>query len=284
MMIGEHDVMLSSVDDALAGWRQGDCVIEGEHWFAYRIHAGLPATDAGRASAMKGESIAEQKVAGFVVVTQTCDIVRMCRDRPFIEVCPLVSVHDTQLQEIRRGYRPSYAILPAIEDHRLVAHLDRVMTVEKPLVATWIRTPGCTTDADARAFAQALVRKRSRFPFPDDFTEFARKLYDRLVGKHNKMTTEGRALRAIHEVRVHAEPSWSAVRVVLSFWFIRRAGDVSFEGTEWSELLQIWAKLIPPSGRFGSVRVRVVAPNNLTVEEYLDSYPLDCDHLSMRPA
>lgn len=42
------------------------------------------------------------------------------------------------------------------------------MTVEKSIVAMWIRTPRYTHDADGRAFAQALARKRVRFAFPDE--------------------------------------------------------------------------------------------------------------------
>jgi len=284
VVIGKNQMVFDSVDATLAAWRQGDCVVEGEHWFAHRINTGLPVTEAGVAAAAEAQDMAEEETAGFTVVTQTCDLVRAFRERPFVEVCPLVEVDDTLMKQIRRGYRPSFAYLPGVEARCLVAHLDRVMTVEKPLVATWKRTPGCITETDARAFAQALVRKRSRFAFPDDFTVLARRLCDRLAGKHNKMTMEGRGLRALQEVRVHAEPSWSGSRVELSFWFIRRAGVAAFEGTEWSEHLRVWETLVAASGRFSSVRVRVVALNNLTVEEYLDSYPLDLDHLSVPTA
>lgn len=175
-MGAERDRRAVAVDDALGAWRQGDCVLDGEHWFAHRLDTKFPVTDASRAAADEGADLAEEEIAGFVVVTQTCDVVRACDERPYVEVCPLVGVDEPRLREIERGRRPAYAYLPLLADRRLVADLDRVMTVEKPVVASWTRAPGWVTDAEARMFAQALARKRARFAFPDDFTGFARKL------------------------------------------------------------------------------------------------------------
>ena len=196
-----------SVDAALALWRQGDCVLHGDHWFAHRIDTGFPLTEAGCYSAAEGQSLTEQKVAGLALVTQTCDIVRTCTERPFVAVSPLVEVDQAHLRTVRRGIHPRHAIVPALRDHNLVVDLDRVMTVEKPLVAKWKRTPGCTTDAHARDFAQTLTRKHARFAFPDDFTSFIKKLRDRLAGKHDKATAEGRTLQALRAIRFHAKPS-----------------------------------------------------------------------------
>ena len=53
--------------------------------------------------------LAESEVRGFVVVTQTCDIVRTCRTRPFIEIVPLVEVDEKQLYQIQRTRQPQYA-------------------------------------------------------------------------------------------------------------------------------------------------------------------------------
>jgi hypothetical protein len=162
----------------------------------------------------------------------------------------------------------------------LVADLDRVMTVEKSIVAAWKRTPGYTKDADGRAFAQALARKRVRFAFPDDFTAFARKLQARLGDKHEKNTDEGRGLRALREIRVCATPSWDAASVEVFFWFIREVEDADFEGKSWADLLKNWLKLVAASGRFVSVEGQVVALADMTAEDYVQSDPLDLDHLS----
>jgi len=214
------------------------------------------------------------------VVTQTCDVVRSCIDRPFVEVCPLVEVDDSLLSEIERGQRPAYAFISGVSSKNLVADLDRVMTVEKPLVATWKRTPGWSTDAEARAFALALSRKRIRFAFPDDFNQLARKLQNRLKDKHAKNTAEGRGLRALREIRVQASPAWDAPQIEIFFWFVRNYLDADFEGNSWADLLSDWLKLVPPGSRFKTVNGQVVTLQDLTAADYVDSDPLDLDHLS----
>lgn len=202
---------VARIDSALAEWRQGDLALE-EQWFVHAADGSLPLT-AGSDQAEDGLQALTTEVAGLVMVTQTCDVVRGCLERPFVEVSPLVKAPDTDFRVIARGRRPSYAVVPAVAARLLVADLDRVMTVEKSVVASWKRTPGCATDQARRDFAKALARKRARVAFPDDFTELVAKLMDRLQDKHDKDSEEGRALRALREVRVHAAPSWDAPKV-----------------------------------------------------------------------
>jgi hypothetical protein len=268
-----------SVDVALSSWRQGDCAL-GEHWFVHRLDKSFTVTPAGRVAADADAELAEQQVPGLVVITQTCDIVRSCTERPYVEVCPLVEVDDDRLREVQRGRRPRYGFVPLMADRKLVADLDRVMTVEKPVVAGWKRTPGWSTDAEARRFAQALARKRARFAFPDDFTRLTQKLQARLRDKHDRNTDEGRGLRALREIRVCASPSWDAQPTEIFFWFIRDDADATFEGKSWANLLADWLKLIPATGRFKSVDGQVATLRDLTAEDYVDSDPLDLDHLS----
>ncbi|MGE0867559.1 MAG: hypothetical protein AB7P03_03290 [Kofleriaceae bacterium] len=142
------------VDAAMEVWRQGDCVL-GEHWFAYRVHGEDP-------------DLREEPVDGFVVLTQTCDIVRQSAERPVLEVCPLVEMEEKHLVEIERGYRPRYAHVATLSPKRLVADLDRVMSIEKRVAAGWQRVPGWTSDAEARRFANAIGRKRTRFALRRD--------------------------------------------------------------------------------------------------------------------
>ncbi|NMQ29139.1 hypothetical protein E4Q23_16055 [Candidatus Accumulibacter phosphatis] len=275
----EQDPLIRSIDHILAAWRQGDCAL-GEHWFVHRLDKSIAVTDAGRVAAEAGADLAEQEVPGFVVVTQTCDVVRSCAERPFVEICPLVEVDDDRLREIQRGRRPAYAFVVLLSARRLVADLDRVMTVEKPLVATWERTPGWSTDAEARAFALALSRKRVRFAFPDDFTALARKLQSRMANKHEKNTDEGHGLRALREIRVLASPSWDAPQVDIFFWFVRNESDADAEGKNWADLLKEWLKLVPTTGRFKSIEGQVLTLPDMNAGEYVDSDPLDLDHLS----
>ena len=156
-----------AIDRALESWRQGDCVL-AEQWFVYRTDPVRPLTDEAASAANEGLDLAEARVCGLMVLTQTCDLVRTCRDRPYVEVCPLVEVSADIYREIERGRRPNYACVPPLAARNLVADLDRVMTVEKSVVATWSRVHGIAADADARRLALTLARKRARTAFPDD--------------------------------------------------------------------------------------------------------------------
>lgn len=267
------------IDAALRKWRQGDLALD-ETWF---VHVGDPSaalSEAAEQADGDGHQALMSNAAGLVVVTQTCDIVRDCTARPYVEVAPLVHVDEDDLFAVKRGRRPAHATLPRLEQDRLVADLDRVMTVEKSIVATWKRTAGYETDADGRRFAQALARKRARFAFPDDFTSFAKKLQSRLVDKHEKATDEGRGLRALDEIRVRATPSWDAPRVDIFFWFVRGDADATFEGKNWADLLKDWLKLVPAGGRFALVEGQAATLEAMTGEDYVNSDLLDLDHLS----
>jgi hypothetical protein len=281
MAVPGHDHPHHHVDAALQAWRQGDCVL-GEHWFIHRFDPAFPLTEASAVVRDQGVDLAESAVRGLVVLTQTCDIVRASRERPFIEVAPLVEVSAQVAHEIERGRRPVYAIIPALRTHRLVADLDRAMTVEKAVVAQWIRIAGCRTDTEARRFALALVRKRARVAFPDDFTAWVARLQARVLERHDKQSEEGRALRALREIRVRAAPSWESTTVEVTFWFIREEEAMDFEGRRWDTLLDSWLQLIPAAGRFRHVHGTVLALEDLTAKEYVESDPLDLDHLSTR--
>ena len=269
------------VDERIATWRQGDCVV-GDDWFLFRTNMENALTDDGKAAVVEGVENAETLVRGFVVLTQTCDLVRSCVDRPFAEVSPLVEVDDRMFREIERGRRPNYAFIPGLEDRCLVADLDRVMTVEKGVVAVWERTEGCRTDEDARRFSLALARKRVRTAFPDDFVAFARPLRDRMLEKHDKQSDEGRVLRSLREIRVRAAPSWDADAVELMFWFIRNDDEPAFETQDWKHCLRALPQRQATSGRFVSVHGMVQTLDDLTAREYVESDPLDLDHLSTR--
>jgi len=271
----DHD----RIDTLLADWRQGDCVL-GKQWILFRLDPSAPLTPEAEQAAAKGADAGEAEVRGLMVATQTCDIVRCCRDRPFLEVCPLVEVSEDERRQIEHGRRPRHAHIPGVAETRLVADLDRIMTVEKAVVAAWVRTPGCKSDGELRQLARVLARKRVRFAFPDDFTHLARKLQDRLQSKHAKQTPEGRALRALREIRVRAAPSWDVETIDIMFLFVRDHDSPRFDGKEWHEHLKAWLQLVPASGRFAKTDGVVLTLDDLTAREYVESDPLDLDHLS----
>ena len=87
------------IDEAMEAWRQGDCVL-GEHWFLFRLDIGAPLTGEAAEAAAEGVDTGEAEVRGLMVATQTCDIVRGCGERPFVEVCPLVEVDPEKLERL----------------------------------------------------------------------------------------------------------------------------------------------------------------------------------------
>lgn len=269
MSKGDHHVEPhEAINAAIEKWRQGDCVL-GEEWFMVR---GNPDRDSQVPD--EGE-ILEVNVAGLVVVTQTCDIVRDCKERPYVEVSPLVLSND--FEGVRAGRRPSYAHVPGLANQELVADLDRTMTVTKNVLAGWKRVEGVRTDDEARQFSRALERKRGRFAFPDDFNSLCTGLKRRLIEKHDKQTPEGNALRRLREVRVEASPSWAADVVSLNFWFIRHGADGA---EDWPQQLESWLKLITPAGRYVDVQGTITTLEGMKASDYLHSDRLDLDHIS----
>lgn len=269
--------LVARVDRALADWRQGDCVV-GDHWFAFRVATDGPLTDSAAAAAVEEADVAEALVRGLMVATQTCDIVRTCAERPFAEVCPLVEVSEERFPDVLGRRTPRYAYVSGVADLRLVADLDRVMTVEKPVLVGWERTGGCADDHERRDLAEALARKRVRVAFPDDFVALVSKLQKRITSKHSKGSPEGDALRALREIRVTAAPSWDAEQASITFWFIR--DDEPDEMIDWSAQLDGWLSKIPAGGRFTTVDGVVLHLADMTAQDYVDSDRLDLDHLS----
>jgi hypothetical protein len=148
-----NKVGLEQIDAALREWRQGDASLDDSVFLVHLADKRFPLTPFSR------ESVADvpdehnvfevlSSVHGLVVVTQTCDVVRKCKDREYLEVSPLVLIPHDSIEEIRKRRRPHYAYLPGLADRNLVVDLDRTMTVEKAVVANWTRIPGCTTDEE----------------------------------------------------------------------------------------------------------------------------------------
>ena len=275
------DAARARIDKALEHWRQGDCIVDPQ-WFIFRTGPEQPLPVAGTEVTSESPDAAEAEVLGLTVLTQTCDIVRSCAERPFVEVSPLVEVDESILHEVERGHRPRYAFIPGLASRCWVADLDRTMTVEKSVVAGWDRHQGCFDDADVRRLASALARKRARMAFPDDFDQFASSLMDRASSKHAKESTEGEALRALREIRVRAAPSWAEGEVHLTFLFIPDEEKGPIPPEEWDSLTDRWLELVPPQGRFVEVDGIIQGLDDLTARDYVESDPLDLDHLSSR--
>ncbi len=261
---------MRSVDDAIRHWRQGDVALEAD------LFVDMRAGDAGPSD----PDVVTSEVPGLVLLTQTCDVVRVHTERPWVEVSPLVEMPDPALlASIERLERPQFALIPALRGRGLVADLDRTMTIDKVLLASWARTPGWATDAEDRSFREALARNRSRPAFDDDFVKAVRRLSTRLRKNHGKDSPIGHATTALTEIRVHASPSWSDAEVEVFFWFIhdRPPGGSSIE---WDRHVESWLGLLTPIGRFRDFDGTASTLDDMTARDYVDSDRLDLDRLS----
>lgn len=267
----------TKINEVTKHWRQGDCLL-GEHEF---IFVPNPQNHIATADTLDGnEDVIIQDVPGLCVVSQTCDIVRCCSERPYIEVSPLVEVDDSKMAEIEKGGRPNYGFLPKLKSRKFAVDLDRVMTLEKSCLEDEERVEGCGSDDERRSFSKALSRKRLRFAFPNEFNKLASKLRDRIIEKHDKQSPEGEALRSLDEIRVSASPSWQDNEIDLYFHFIRKPTDQTFRGTSWDELLKKWMGLLKEDEKFKNIGGEVTTLEALSAKEYIDSDQLDLDHLS----
>jgi hypothetical protein len=270
------DVQSDSIDAAMGNWRQGDCVLEGEHAFVFWSADKQVAEETGAS-----EGAAAIEVAGFVVITQSCDVVRAFGDRPYVTVSPLVRIEDEKERElIRGGYQPNFVWVPGVAGQMLVADLDRQMTVSKAVVAKWKRVEGCTSEPERRSFTRAVARKYSRFAFPDNFRPVVSKLRDRLRQKHDKASAEGDAIAKVTEIRVSAAPIWDATEIELTFWFVCHEPGAA-AAVRKSNFVEKWMELLRLSAPYTKEPIpMVVALEDMTAADYLYSDPLDLDHLS----
>jgi hypothetical protein len=276
--LDHDDLRIKECDSALASWRQGDYVTDPS-WFAIGVNPNKPISDRSAEAANQNETLIEEKVLGFSVVSQSCDIVRSCVDRPFVEISPLVKIDDDKYSAVKNGHYPRYAPLKSLGAEKMAIDLDLTMTVEKSVLLGLTRKQGCASDEESRALALALSRKRSRFAFPEDFIGVVGKLQEHIKKKHGKQSAEGKALVELDEIRVTAEPDWSAGQIKLSIWFIKNLKSTLLDD-EWSVALGTWTALIQKQGRYIDVALCLIALADMNAQEYVESDRLDLDHLS----
>lgn len=271
------------INTSVSQWRQGDVgSLRVVNWIAAPSD---PITDASAAAARDVDAataVVHVEVEGVVLITQTCDIVRDCRTRPFVIVAPLVTLKNPAASEALRGMRPRFVNVPALGPF-VFADLDHLVTVEKSVLARLPRTPGTTSDEEIRRFGLQVGRKMSRFAFPDDLAVALRGLVARIRNKHAKDSAEGRALAALEEIRITATPDWSGDRVGCFLIFApptRDEADETMDAAAWERLITGWIAKTEPFGIIDVIEGAMIPLDELTAREYLDSDPLDLDYLS----
>jgi len=251
--------------------KQGDYSYDGK-WFVFRNeidNAEIP--------------LEEESILGVVVLSQTCDIVRNPKERPYLEVCPLVYKEDDHnFEQIKKGRMPRYAYVPALQDKKLVADLDRIMTITKVLASQWSFAPGFTTEEGERAFALSLARKRSRFAFTDDLVELLQPFQQRILKKHDKHSEEGEFLSSMGEIRLRISPMKDGGSEALHFYFLYiNLPTDSRQRNRIEQLCIEYVDLVEPNQSYPSIDCTLATYNEISAFEYIHSIPLDLEQLSV---
>jgi hypothetical protein len=272
-----------SICSNISDWRQGDCVLNDDAIFYY-VAAAEADNETGEISSELSEIVGDDKIVGFVIVSQTCDIVRSIKDVPYVEVCPLIIVEEEKVKQAQGLAGNHCLFIPTLEKLNIVGDMDCTMTVEKKMLLYWVRKAGWTHDEEVRKIQWSLSRKRKRFAFPDDFNDAIRRMRDNFQRKHSKkVSPEGALMRGLDEIRVMASPNWDAPLIKLFFWFIKKEKE---DQQALVDRASIWLKKFDCSGRFQQFDCEcdynVCEYCDLTAKEYLTSDRLDLEFLSKR--
>jgi hypothetical protein len=276
--LAEHDDQAAT--DPLSEWRQGDFAL-GVGSFLF---GDLPEESDGEGM---GAFFDDVDPAGFVVVSQTCDIVSDPSKFGFVAVCPLVQVDGARIKDIARGRAPRLGFVEHAPDD-FVADLARPMTISKELLASWDRRPGFTDPRQALDFSRSLERAFGRFAFPDAFNECIRPLLSKVTTKYGKPASPlGMALRSLSELRVRPSDDWEAGDVRVQFLLIFAPKEKrALEPAEIKGQFESVFKELPWQGGFGPDEplVRIGDYDDFLARDYVESFPLDVNALSFAAA
>ena len=253
------------------GWEQGDCFVGAED-FVYRLDpknrtASKSSEFYHVGEAKNNQYLVTSEVIGFMIVTQTCDIINPKHDT--IEIAPLRKIGDNNFNLVKKKIYFNYAFIPNLEQKRLVADLSRIMTIEKPVLLKWEKTPGFSKDWDKayqekKDLAQVLGNKRSRLPFHDDFVDFTKKLRNEIIDRK-----KGKFFDVFREIRVRASPSWqNNNEITLIFLLIQEEKTEEFDRTDYNSYFKT---LVPKVGRFKKIHSKVLHLRDLSALEYVNS-------------
>lgn len=275
-----------NLNDLVLDWCQGDVLANAPMPFVHLALAKYPITELSRLISQNLEtddeyqllSVADKSNHGFLVVSQTCDVIRTWQTRPYLELAPLVSMSEQDLATAIAGKSSRFFSNRILSGQKLAADLDRIMTVEKSILMLAEKRRCCVTDKEQSQLRAALARKRSRFPFPDDFVDLLVAVRKRVISKHKKDTDEGQFLRNVREIRVLPSPNWEAPKVDLTFYFLFDTPDLITEATQ-KHADDLCGRFIP-STKYSQPEAVVLSLIELSAAVYLSSSALEFDFLS----
>ena len=277
----EVEALYLEIDEITRSWRQGDYFFEITE-FSFRANPDHHIATTEKLE--KDDTIIDRLVLGACLVSQTCDVVRSCKDRPYVEISPLIVVPADQIESIEKGNRPNYGFLPSLKAKSIVVDLDMVMTIEKSCLKNVDRKQGCLGDAERAKFGQQLARKRQRFAFPTQFSKnTVAKFRNKVTSKYNHPESpDGIAFKALREIRVFADPRWDADEIKIHFYFILNH-EVAIDKSNWKKHERDWLLLMKKCDRFIEITGELTTLEIMSANEYVHSVPLDLDHLSEAP-
>lgn len=166
---------------------------------------------------------------GYLIVSQTCDVVNVGKSKRRITLAPVYSARQSEMQNAERGAMP-LKISVGGDVHQL-ADLSKIFSVNKVDIGEKVKLFSHsyeTTDfRQAREFSQILASVYGRFAFPDEVHDALRPLEDairkgRTTRKKPKGVKEPKlvsVLKFVDDVRVSTE-DWSAKELTLKIWIV----------------------------------------------------------------
>lgn len=202
---------LQQVDRETPSWRQGDIIST----------VGMGAADTELVPSPDDE------FPHWVLLTQTCDVVRAVVNKPRIQIAPLVTVDSQHVKRSQHGHRPNLVHIPGGGENAF-AGMDQMQTVSKAFLLGRRRTPGVATPEESRRLARSLGRYFSRFPFPDHVSGSLKALESVFRDKYeHPQGPQGRLLEHLQQVRAQPlDGEWSDQTSQVSLTFIFAAGVV----------------------------------------------------------
>ncbi|MEX3527838.1 hypothetical protein [Corynebacterium xerosis] len=163
---------------------------------------------------------------GFLIVSQTCDVINVSASKDRITLAPIFPVRDDdEKMDAKRGAIPLK--VPAGRSVSQLADMSKVFSVRKSEIEDLVRFEAHSCDVDdirsTREFSSVIAAVYGRFAFPDAVHLAFRDLQDSIqkgrAGK-NKSKVSGatnfsKVLRHVDDVRIAAE-DWAAGSLDLS--------------------------------------------------------------------
>lgn len=249
--------------DPIGQWRQGDvCLDIGD----------IPVL-------AEEDAIFPHESCGAVVISQCCDIAK--ETRPYVQVAALVRVDQQHMTPIKLFREPRLALIPALEDECIVADLDVVATVAKRVVSRWVRTEGCASSEERRAFSYAVGRHKNRVGFPDPWAPALSKLRKWVKQKGAKLGgVDGQFINAVDQMRIIAEHVDSPTEVEIIC--ILRPGWTDDQRKLWAETMIPKMSAMIDADWCSDVSIRLMDAEEISLAEYMEGYRLDFGALTER--